>query len=377
MHDIPLSHGSISRFLRSTGNGSNRTLLQQSAFRQILSREVLRSERSGNLLLLALLHFDGSHWSARPQRLTTTVSEALTSAVRSTDTIGWYAQDQSMGVLFTDLRELAKSALLESIDSKLQRAISAAVSVDSGQRPRVTYHVLPDIDCEPGPQDPVLAPECVPDPRTVAGMLKRCIDAGGSLLLLAAFLPLLALIALAIKVTSEGPVFYRQTRIGHGGRHFTLLKFRSMFRNCDDQLHRDYVTRMIAGAQVPQAHEPGAVIYKIVDDPRVTPIGKILRRSSLDELPQLLNVLKGEMSLVGPRPPLPYEFACYRDWHRRRVLEVKPGLTGLWQVYGRCRTTFEEMVRLDLRYAREWSLWLDLKILINTPMAVFQRSGAY
>jgi lipopolysaccharide/colanic/teichoic acid biosynthesis glycosyltransferase len=377
MCEISSSQRSIGRLFRSTGHGSNRTLLQQTAFRQVLSGEVSRSERSGNLLLLALLHFDGSHWSARPERLTKTVSEALASVVRSTDTIGWYNHHKMMGVLFTDLRELAKGTLLESIDCKLQRALSAAVSAGSGQRPRVTYHVFPDIECAPGPQDPVLAPECVPDPGTVAGILKRCLDVAGSLLLLAVFLPLLAAIALAIKITSEGPVFYRQTRIGHGGRQFTLLKFRSMFRNCDDRLHRDYVTRMIAGAQVPQAREPGAVIYKIVDDPRVTPIGKILRRSSLDELPQLLNVLKGDMSLVGPRPPLPYEFACYRDWHRRRVLEVKPGLTGLWQVYGRCRTTFEDMVRLDLRYARQWSLWLDLKILINTPVAVVLRSGAY
>lgn len=128
---------------------------------------------------------------------------------------------------------------------------------------------------------------------------------------------------------------------------------------------------------MPQGHEDGAAVYKLVNDPRVTPIGKILRRNSLDELPQFFNVLRGDMSLVGPRPPLPYEFACYRGWHRRRILEVKPGLTGLWQVYGRCRTTFDEMVRLDLRYARQWSLWLDLKILLRTPVTVVLRTGAY
>jgi lipopolysaccharide/colanic/teichoic acid biosynthesis glycosyltransferase len=134
---------------------------------------------------------------------------------------------------------------------------------------------------------------------------------------------------------------------------------------------------MIAGQNVAQAHGTEATIYKIVNDPRVTPIGRVLRRSSLDELPQFFNVLKGDMSLVGPRPPLPYEFERYSAWHRRRVLEVKPGLTGLWQVYGRSRTNFDEMVRLDLQYARQWSLWLDLKILLKTPVVVIFGTGAY
>jgi lipopolysaccharide/colanic/teichoic acid biosynthesis glycosyltransferase len=377
MNERPLDRNSIERISRITGRGSNRTLLQETAFRNALSGEVLRSERSGNFLLLALLHYDHSGWIDRFGRLPKVISESIGSVVRSTDLIGWYDQNRTMGLLFTDLREPAKGALRESIDAKLQTALSAAVPAESGQLPRVTYHVLPDLDGAPGLQDPVLAPECVPDPGTVAGAVKRCLDIAASLLLLALFLPVLAVIAVAIKITSEGPVLYPQTRIGHAGRTFTLLKFRSMFRDCGDSLHRDYVTRMIAGAQVPQAQELGAAIYKIVNDPRVTPVGRILRRSSLDELPQLINVLKGEMSLVGPRPPLPYEFACYREWHRRRVLEVKPGLTGLWQVYGRCRTTFEDMVRLDLRYARQWSLWLDLKILFHTPAAVIQRNGAY
>jgi exopolysaccharide biosynthesis polyprenyl glycosylphosphotransferase len=168
--------------------------------------------------------------------------------------------------------------------------------------------------------------------------------------------PLMAVIAVLVKLTSPGPVFYRQERCGLNGGTFKMLKFRSM--------------------RVDAEQQTGAV-WAQKDDPRRTPLGRFLRSTSLDELPQLINVLKGEMSLVGPRPPLPYEFACYREWHRRRVLEVKPGLTGLWQVYGRCRTTFEDMVRLDLRYARQWSLWLDLKILFHTPAAVIQRNGAY
>jgi lipopolysaccharide/colanic/teichoic acid biosynthesis glycosyltransferase len=118
-------------------------------------------------------------------------------------------------------------------------------------------------------------------------------------------------------------------------------------------------------------------VYKLREDPRITPLGKILRKTSLDELPQFINVLRGDMSLVGPRPPLPYELTSYSRWHRSRLLETKPGITGLWQVNGRSSTTFDEMVRLDLRYARAWSLWLDLKILFKTPWAVFWGQGAY
>ncbi len=376
MNDRPFSRTSLDPISRVTGR-SNRTLLQEAAFRKAISGEVLRSERSGNPLLLALLHFNGVQWSDRHGRFIQAVGESVGSVVRANDTLGWHKQNNTMGVLFTDLREPARDGWLDSIDAKLQKALSAAISGESRQRPRLTYHIFPDADQASGLGDPVLAPQCVPDPRTVGGVLKRCVDIVGSLLLLLAAFPLLVVIALTIKLTSQGPVCYRQTRIGQSGRTFTLLKFRSMFWNCDDGLHRDYVTRMIAGAQVPRGHEASAGIYKLVNDPRITPIGRILRRTSLDEFPQLFNVLRGDMSLVGPRPPLPYELACYRGWHRRRVLELKPGLTGLWQVYGRCRTTFDEMVRLDLRYARQWSLWLDLKILLSTPVAVALRTGAY
>jgi lipopolysaccharide/colanic/teichoic acid biosynthesis glycosyltransferase len=118
-------------------------------------------------------------------------------------------------------------------------------------------------------------------------------------------------------------------------------------------------------------------VFKLTNDPRITPIGRLLRRTSLDELPQFLNVLKGQMSLVGPRPPIPYEVDCYEAWHKRRLLTVKPGITGLWQVKGRSRTTFDEMVRLDLQYARTWSLWLDLKIILKTPGAMVSGDGAH
>jgi lipopolysaccharide/colanic/teichoic acid biosynthesis glycosyltransferase len=149
-----------------------------------------------------------------------------------------------------------------------------------------------------------------------------------------------------------------------------------MYSNNDPKIHQEYVSQLIKG-QADQAKSGQSGVYKLTNDPRVTPLGRFLRKTSLDELPQLFNVLSGEMSLVGPRPPVPYEFEQYDIWHRRRVVEVKPGITGLWQVMGRSKTTFDDMVRLDLKYVKIWSIWLDLKILLRTPMAVVSGEGAY
>ena len=187
--------------------------------------------------------------------------------------------------------------------------------------------------------------------------------------------PVFLLITAVIKSTSKGPVLFRQVRIGQYEQPFTMLKFRTMHAGADEAIHEAYTTAFI-GSGVPASGETGTV-FKIVDDPRVTRLGHFLRRSSLDELPQLWNVLLGTMSLVGPRPPLPYEVARYKRWHRRRLTDVKPGITGLWQVTGRSRTTFDEMVRLDLQYARNHSLWMDIKILFATPRAVLSGRGAH
>jgi lipopolysaccharide/colanic/teichoic acid biosynthesis glycosyltransferase len=150
-----------------------------------------------------------------------------------------------------------------------------------------------------------------------------------------------------------------------------------MYVNCDHSVHKAFVTEFITGqAEREMSNTNGERIYKLSNDTRVTRVGKFLRKTSLDELPQFLNVFKGEMSRGGPRPPIPYELAAYQTWHRRRVLEVKPGITGLWQVNGRSRVKFDEMVRLDLRYASSWSPWLDAKILMCTPMAVIKGTGA-
>ena len=205
-------------------------------------------------------------------------------------------------------------------------------------------------------------------------MTKRLFDvllAGAGLLLLS---PLLLLIALAIKLDSPGPVFFTQPRVGRMMKPFTMLKFRTMHVNADSKIHQEYVASLIKAKAA--SHGAGSEqVFKLASDPRVTSIGRILRKTSIDELPQLINVLRGEMSLVGPRPPLHYEVAQYQRWHCRRVLEAKPGLTGLWQIAGRSRTTFDEMVRLDLRYARGRSLWTDIKILLRTVPHVLGRRG--
>jgi lipopolysaccharide/colanic/teichoic acid biosynthesis glycosyltransferase len=198
-------------------------------------------------------------------------------------------------------------------------------------------------------------------------VLKRWLDVVGAIAGLILFSPLLLLTAIFVKTTSRGPVLFKQKRVGYRGESFTFLKFRTMYHNCENRIHQEYVKSLIHGKNgaINNGSE-GQPVYKIKNDPRITPIGRFLRKTSIDELPQFWNVLVGEMSLVGPRPPIPYEVEEYQKWHRRRVLEVKPGITGLWQVSGRNKTTFDEMVRLDIQYTRHWSLALDIKILLKT-----------
>lgn len=206
---------------------------------------------------------------------------------------------------------------------------------------------------------------------------KRLFDFFGSVSAIILFMPLMLLIASFVKLTSRGPIFFKQERIGYLGRLFIFRKFRTMTVNSDESIHKEYVTKLIQGKNQEINHgTDDQPLYKIIDDPRITPLGQILRKTSLDELPQFFNVLKGEMSLVGPRPPIPYEIAHYQNWHLRRVLDVKPGITGLWQVSGRSITTFNEMVRLDLQYAQHQSFSLDLRIIFKTFAALFNTKGA-
>jgi len=205
--------------------------------------------------------------------------------------------------------------------------------------------------------------------------IKRAVDLAGAICGGILILPLLGAIALAICLTSRGPILYRQMRIGRGGRPFAFYKFRSMVVHEPDEEHRRYLEAFLKKDVAASIDTNGKKLYKRVDDPRITPVGRILRRTSLDELPQLWNVARGEMSLVGPRPCLQFEYELYDDWQRRR-LDVTPGMTGLWQVTGRSYVTFNDMVLLDLFYIGNWSLGLDAKLLVRTlPVILFGKGG--
>jgi len=202
-------------------------------------------------------------------------------------------------------------------------------------------------------------------PTAQVSWVKRATDIVLATIAVLMFLPILVVIALAIKLDSSGPVLYRQERVGKNGQRFWMLKFRSMRQDADQLLDA-----------LRAQNEATGPLFKMRQDPRVTRTGRVLRRLSLDELPQLLNVLRGEMSLVGPRPPLPSEVEAYEDWQHGRLRAV-PGITGLWQVSGRSEVPFHDMVRLDLHYIRNWSLKLDIEILLRTLPAVLLQRGAY
>jgi lipopolysaccharide/colanic/teichoic acid biosynthesis glycosyltransferase len=208
---------------------------------------------------------------------------------------------------------------------------------------------------------------------------KRVLDIVVALGVLVLFAPLWLAIAVLIRLTSQGPVLYCQRRVvGKGAREFTVYKFRTMYHNNDDSLHKRAIMRFLGGQPLDTVNENGVEkpVYKLAHDPRITPLGGVLRKAGLDEVPQFLNVLKGNMSVVGPRPPLYYEYEHYADRHKRR-LEVLPGITGWYQIKGRSQVAFEEMVDIDLEYIQNRSLWLDLKIMLLTPWVMVTGKGAH
>ncbi|MCX5800992.1 MAG: sugar transferase [Candidatus Eisenbacteria bacterium] len=205
--------------------------------------------------------------------------------------------------------------------------------------------------------------------------LKRVADVLGALVGAIVLLPVFLVTAVLIKLTSSGPIFFKQTRIGKNGKEFTFYKFRSMVSG-DDSKHKEYLKAFVEDNREAAVDGNGRKVYKITDDPRITPFGRFLRKTSLDEFPQIANVLKGDMSLVGPRPCLPYEWEFYEDWQKER-LSVTPGLTGLWQVTGRSNVSFRDMVILDLYYISNWSFWWDLKLILQTIPVILLGKGAH
>jgi exopolysaccharide biosynthesis polyprenyl glycosylphosphotransferase len=362
---------------------SGQALVPEKVFIRMLGVERKRAERSRKVFLLMLLALENAKREERDGNALERAGSAVASSIRETDFSGWYKEKSAIGAILTEIGDTDRNSIQTSVSNRVNSLLHRQLSKEQIARIKITFHVFPeDWDEKAGSQaaNAALYPDFhQSDPsKRLSHLVKRMIDIAGSLAALICLSPVFLAAALAIKLTSKGPVFFKQERVGQHGARFTFLKFRSMHVQNDSSAHREFVTRFIAGkAERAEKSRGSEIIYKITDDPRVTPVGNFLRKTSIDELPQFWNVLKGQMSLVGPRPPIPYELAAYDVWHRRRILEVKPGITGLWQIHGRSRTTFDEMVRLDLRYAKTWSLWLDIKIILKTPRAILSCDGAY
>jgi lipopolysaccharide/colanic/teichoic acid biosynthesis glycosyltransferase len=357
----------------------DKTIFDVESFTRILCFERRRTDRSQRPFLLLLLELktglrNRQRWR---RRLVRNVIQSLQSCARQTDMIGWYEHNTVIGVIFTELRH--EEPPIGTILERVNAALHARLTPEQIDAVTLSIYLYPQQDV--GSSDASPHAELYPDRtrKKLASLVKRVLDIVGSLMLLVLLSPIFVLIGMAIKLTSPGPILFQQTRIGQFGQPFMFLKFRSMYTDADPRVHEKYVQEFILqsknGSSTPDGLKQDG-FFKLSHDARITPLGHFLRRISLDELPQLLNVLMGTMSLVGPRPPIPYEIKDYDIWHRRRVLEAKPGITGLWQVQGRSRTTFEDMVRLDLHYIDTWSLWADLKLLLQTPWTVLKGEGA-
>lgn len=333
--------------------------------------ETLRAQRSKSTLSIILLTLD-KETDIEPININKVLG-VIRKKIRDTDTSG-FVNYKTICVLLPDTDE----AGAKEICAKL---------VNENSQFSITTSSYPDHIFESLTKDGCVQPNTFPfellNSRKSTGAsclklpLKRGVDIVGSIIGILVFMPIMLITALAIKVTSPGPIIFSQIRLGKQGIPFTFYKFRSMYVDMDNQIHREYVQDFIQGhhAKINQGdrEEP---LYKIKSDPRITGVGKFIRKTSIDELPQFFNVLKGDMSLIGPRPPLSYEVEKYQAWHLRRILEIKPGITGLWQVEGRSKTEWDDSVRLDIRYIQNWSLLFDLKILFRTVKEVLSCRGA-
>jgi lipopolysaccharide/colanic/teichoic acid biosynthesis glycosyltransferase len=356
-------------------------VLTAEVFRRMISLERKRSERTQRPFVLLLMDTGRTQPTEKNGRILVDILSALQSATRETDVMGWYEMNSAVGVMFTEIT-LENNLILSTILSRISDVLRGRLTGEQFSQIKFSFHLFPEEWDSSNPErqsNPTLYPDLHKrnGHNRLSRAMKRGMDVLGSVLLITILSPVFLVIAAVIKLSSEGPVLFRQQRIGEHGTAFTFLKFRSMYVNNDASEHKEYVHKLIAGQAAKQPTSSAAEgVFKLTNDRRVTAVGNFLRRTSLDELPQFLNVLKGDMSLVGPRPPVPYEVDAYATWHRRRLLEAKPGITGLWQVHGRSRVGFDDMVRLDLHYARNCSPLLDLKILLLTPKAVIAGNGA-
>ena len=369
----------------------------QTVFRAIVERECHRSDRNSHDFSIVVFHLPNARKNCR---LRSTLIEVLADRVRCTDEVGWL-EDTSIGVLLPETHVRGGWLFAEKVRAEIAlRDCSVPAQVytypshctlskdrEQGQLwldcfegegiattlpgdgmdsfRRFDLHPLPQAEPAPADQDSPLPDSLELLLQQPPALWKRMLDVAGSSIGLVALLPVMLITAALIKMQSPGPVFFRQRRVGYRGTLFDCLKFRTMEANADTDLHRTHVTELL------ESDRP-MVKLDSREDPRLIPVGRFLRMTGLDELPQLINVLRGEMSLIGPRPCIPYEYEQYERWQRKRT-DALPGITGLWQVSGKNRTTFSQMMRLDIAYARERSLWLDLKILLRTLPAVIRQ----
>jgi lipopolysaccharide/colanic/teichoic acid biosynthesis glycosyltransferase len=359
--------------VRVSARPADPSVLRQELFRGTLCRERKRAERFEEPFLLLTVSLGAN----RARGTVVAVTSGMAAIRQNTDVLGWLKKDCTLGLIVpcstgrsTPADHLAAQAR-EALAARLDASVVATLAIDVRLESGIGAARMPvALDAHPEIRTPAQKAGVA-----LSHAAKRVMDLLGSAALLLLSVPVLVVVAALVKLTSSGPVLFRQERLGWTGRPFTMLKFRTMRAQADSAIHQQYVTQFIKSNEAAN-RTGGDAAFKIANDPRVTPIGHVLRKTSLDELPQLWNVFRGEMSLVGPRPPLRYEVDQYQRWHRLRVLEAKPGMTGLWQVVGRSRTTFDEMVRLDVRYARTRTLWTDVKILLATPRAVVSGKGA-
>jgi exopolysaccharide biosynthesis polyprenyl glycosylphosphotransferase len=355
-------------------NDRELSLLDEKSFRRMIAVERKRTERSRQPFLLMLLDAGSCPPSGANGRVLGQVLAALALASRETDVTGWYKTSSVVGVMFTEISTEERTSIVSTVMSRVSETLRNSLTPQTFSQISISLHVFPeDWNQDTSEGNPTLYPDLLHrhQSQSAARVIKRLMDIVGSAAALLFLAPIFFLVALLVKLSSKGPILFKQQRLGLLGKPFTFLKFRSMYVNNDHKVHQTFIKRVIKGEHDGRSEGENKAVYKMTNDPRITRIGRFIRRTSLDELPQFINVLRGEMSLVGPRPPIAYECEVYDIWHRRRVLEVKPGITGLWQVKGRSRVRFDEMVRLDLQYARNWSLWLDIQILLQTPRALF------
>ena len=347
---------------------SSEKTIYDSYFFEKLRIEKLRAQRSKSTLSIILLvlekEIDSESINMRA------ILDVIRTKTRDTDITG-FINHTTIGVLLPDTDENGAKQLCE----KLVKA-NPQFSATTSSYPDHIFESLEKIGSIQPDAHPFELKDTM-DNFWFKLFFKRALDIVGSIIGIVSLAPVMLITALIIKATSPGPVIFSQIRLGKKGIPFKFYKFRSMHTNMDDKIHRDYIQSFINGdlTKINQgdAEKP---FYKMKADPRITRIGRFIRKTSIDELPQFFNVLKGDMSLVGPRPPLSYEAEKYQSWHLRRIVDMKPGITGLWQVEGRSNTEWDDAVRLDIRYIQNWSFIMDLKILFRTVEIVLKCRGA-